>query len=140
MTNDPLNIARFAGPLHALLRVMTALTFMSHGTMKLLGFPHMPAMPGHPPMPAPPLLSLFGVAGMLELAGGALVLVGLFTRPVAFLLAGEMAIAYGLVHAHGGLVPATNMGESAYLFCFIFLWLAAAGSGPFACDASDKIS
>jgi len=134
MSADPFKLGRFAGPLHALLRVTAALSFMSHGTMKLLGFPHMPAIPGVPPMPAPPLLSLFGAAGTLEIVGGALVLLGLFTRPVALLLAGEMAIAYWLVHARGGLIPVTNMGEPAYLYCFIFLWLAAAGSGSFALD------
>jgi putative oxidoreductase len=134
MTNDPLNMARFSGPLHALLRVTTALTFISHGTMKLFGFPQMPPMPGAPPMGAPPLLSLMGVAGILELVGGLLVLIGLFTRPVAFLLAGQMAVAYWMAHGSHGAIPATNMGEAAYLFCFVFLWLSAAGAGPFSLD------
>ena len=138
MNTDPLKLARFTGPLHAVLRMATALTFVSHGTMKLLGFPAMPPMPGAPAMPAPPLLSLMGVAGMLEMVGGLLVLVGLFTRPVAFLLAGEMAVAYGMAHAPQGLIPVTNMGESAYLFCFVFLWLSAAGAGPCSIDGSDK--
>ena len=138
MATDPFKTARFSGPFHALLRVAAALSFISHGTMKLLGFPQMPAMPGHPPMPSPPLLSLFGAAGVLELVGGALVLVGLFTRPVALLLSGEMAIAYWMVHAKGGLVPATNMGEPAYLYCFVFLWLAAAGAGPFSLDSHQQ--
>lgn len=131
MNTDPLKLARFAGPFHAVLRVATALTFISHGTIKLLGFP---ALPGGAAMPSPPLLSLFGIAGLLEVIGGALVLVGLFTRPVAFLLSGQMAIAYWMVHAKGGLAPVSNMGESAYLFCFVFLWLAAAGAGPWSLD------
>lgn len=135
MSKDPLKLARFSAPLHAVLRMATALTFISHGTMKLLGYPHMPVMPGAPPpMPSPPLFSLFGVAGLIEITGGLLVLIGLLTRPVAFLLAGEMAIAYWMVHARGGFVPVINMGESAYLFCFIFLWLAAAGAGPWSLD------
>lgn len=134
MTADPLKLARFAGPFHAILRMATALTFVSHGSMKLLGFPAMPPMPGAPPMPAPPLLSLMGVAGIMELVGGLLVLVGLFTRPVAFLLAGEMAVAYWMAHAPQGPIPVTNMGESAYLFCFVFLWLSAAGAGPWSID------
>ena len=74
-------------------------------------------------------------AGGLELFGGALVMIGLFTRPVAFLLAGQMAIAYWLVHAPQGPFPAINMGEPAILFCFIFLWLSAAGSGPWELDS-----
>lgn len=139
MSVDPLRLSRFSGPFHAILRIATALTFISHGSMKLLGFPQMPAMPGGPPpMPSPPIFSLFGVAGIIELVGGLLVLVGLFTRPAAFLLAGEMAIAYWMVHAQGGIIPVTNMGESAYLFCFIFLWLSAAGAGPLSLDSLGK--
>jgi putative oxidoreductase len=136
MNSDPLKLGRFSGAAHALLRIMAALSYISHGTMKLCGFPAMPAMPGAPAMPAPPLFSLFGAAGLLEIVGGGLVLIGLFTRPAAFLLAGEMAIAYWLVHARGGLIPVTNMGEAAYLYCFIFLWLSAAGAGPWSLDAS----
>ena len=133
---------RFAGPAHALLRVAAALSYISHGSMKLLGFPHMPSMPGQPPMPAPTLFSLFGAAGVMELLGGSLLLLGLFTRPVAFLLSGQMALAYWMVHAQQGLVPATNMGEAAYLYCFVFLWLASAGAGPLSLDAgrSPKLS
>lgn len=134
MSADVLKLARFARPCHALLRVMAALSFISHGTMKLLGFPAMPVMPGQQPMPLPPLLSLFGAAGVMELAGGILVLVGLFVRPVAFLLSGEMAVAFWTVHARSGFIPVTNMGEPAYLYCFVFLWLAAAGGGPFSLD------
>jgi putative oxidoreductase len=125
MNADPLKMSRFAGPFHALLRIVTSLLFIEHGSMKLLGFPASP-------MPRPPLASLMGVAGCLELGGGLLVLLGLFTRPVAFLLSGEMALAYWMAHAPQGPFPTLNMGEPAILFCFIFLYLAAAGSGPWA--------
>jgi putative oxidoreductase len=135
MAADPLKLARFTGPFHALLRITAALSFISHGTMKLLGFPAAP--PGMPPMPVSPL-SFMGVAGLLELVGGLLVLVGLFTRPVAFLLAGEMAVGYWMAHAPQGMIPATNMGEAAYLYCFVFLYLAAAGAGPFSLDSRAK--
>ena len=77
-----------------------------------------------------------GVAGMLELVGGLFVLIGLFTRPVAFLLSGEMAIGYWLAHAPQSMYPSINMGDAAILFCFIFLYLAAAGPGPWAVDAN----
>ncbi|WP_408586993.1 DoxX family protein [Novosphingobium sp.] len=129
MNTDPLNMARLSGPLHAVLRITTALTFVSHGSLKLLGFPASQ-------MPAPPLASLMGVAGLMEIVGGLLVLVGLFTRPIAFLLAGEMAAAYWMAHAPQGPFPVLNMGESAYLFCFVFLWLSAAGAGPWSLDAA----
>lgn len=121
-------MSRFSSQLLSVLRIVTALCFIEHGTMKLLGFP-----PG--PMPQPPLLSLMGVAGMLELVGGLFVLIGLFTRPVAFVLAGEMAFAYFMVHAPHGLFPALNMGEAAVLYCFTFLYLSAAGPGPLSVDA-----
>ena len=135
MAADPLKMARFTGLFHALLRFTAGLSFMSHGMMKLLGFP--PAPPGMPPMPVSPM-SFMGVVGMLELFGGLLVLLGLFTRPVAFLLSGQMAIAYWMAHAPQGPYPATNMGEAAYLYCFVFLFLAAAGAGPWSLDERRK--
>lgn len=110
----------------ALLRIVTALLFMSHGTMKLLGFPASDFQP--------PLLSLFGVAGILEIVGGILLVLGLFTRPVAFILAGQMAVAYFMVHAPQTFFPLQNNGESAVLFCFIFLYLVFAGPGAAAVD------
>jgi putative oxidoreductase len=131
MNTDPLRMARFTGRFHAVLRITAGLSFMSHGTMKLLGFPAAP--PGMPPMPVSPM-SFMGVAGLLELVGGLLVVLGLFTRPVAFLLAGEMAVGYWMAHAPQGMIPATNMGEAAYLYCFVFLFLAAAGAGPWSVD------
>lgn len=108
------------------LRIVTALLFLEHGTQKLLGFP--------PSEFSPPLFSLFGAAGILELVGGLLLLVGLFTRPVAFLLAGEMAVAYFMAHAPHSFFPIINQGEAAILFCFVFLYVAAAGAGPWSAD------
>lgn len=110
----------------ALLRIVAALLFISHGTMKILGFPASDFQP--------PLLSIFGLAGILEIVGGALLLFGFLTRPVAFLLAGMMAVAYFMVHAGQAFVPAQNGGEPAVLFCFVFLYLVFAGPGAFAVD------
>jgi len=121
--------ARWSPSLLSILRIVTSLLFLGHGLVKLFGFP-----PGAAPGKVP-LVSLFGVAGMLELFGGALVMFGLFTRPVAFLLAGQMAVAYFMIHAPKSLYPVLNGGEPAILFCFIFLYLAAAGAGPWSVDA-----
>ena len=112
----------------ALLRIMSGLLFLAHGSQKLLGFPPRAN-------PAPELLSLFGIGGMLELVGGALIVLGLFTRPVAFLLAGEMAFAYFMFHAPKSPFPALNGGDAAILFCFVFLYLVTAGPGAFSLDA-----
>jgi len=110
----------------SILRVITGFLFMEHGTMKLLGFPA--------PMGDIPLFSLMGLAGTLELVGGFLILIGLFTRPVAFFLSGEMAFAYFMAHAPNGFWPVLNHGEPAVLYCFIFLYLAAAGGGHWSAD------
>lgn len=108
----------------AVLRIVTALLFIEHGTQKLFGFP-----------PAPyAITTLFFVAGMLELVGGTLILLGLFTRPVAFLLSGEMAIAYFTVHMPINFFPANNEGDGAILFCFIFLFMVFSGPGDWALD------
>ena len=114
----------------SVLRIVAALLFIMHGTSKLFGFPL--AGPGGPV----PLMSKLGLAGVLEIVGGALLLVGLFTRPVAFLLCGEMAVAYFTSHAPRGLYPMTNGGEVAFLFCFIFLYLAASCGGTWSADAA----
>ena len=118
------------GPiLLSVLRIVAALLFLEHGAQKLLGFP--PGMQ----MPMPAALTQLWFAGLIELVGGVLLLLGLFTRPVAFLCAGEMAVAYFMGHATHGFFPAINMGDAAILFCFVFLYLSAAGPGPWSVDA-----
>lgn len=111
----------------SILRIVAAFLFMEHGGQKLLHFP--PS--AHPMSNLPPLLL---VAGALELFGGLLVLLGVFTRPVAFILSGEMATAYFLQHAPHGFWPINNGGEPAVFYCFFFLYLAAAGGGPFSLE------
>jgi putative oxidoreductase len=118
--------AGMAPYLLSLLRIVTAFIFMEHGSMKLFGFPA--------PMGDIPLLSLMGLAGTLEVVGGFLILIGLFTRPIAFILSGEMAFAYFMAHAPQGFWPALNHGEPAALYCFIYLYLAAAGGGAWSVD------
>ncbi|MBV9250285.1 MAG: DoxX family protein [Acetobacteraceae bacterium] len=108
------------------LRIMTGLLFMEHGTGKLFGFP---SSANHPAF-----LTLGWFAGILECFGGALVAGGLLTRPVAFLLSGEMAIGYFMVHAPKSFFPLINGGDAAVLYCFIFLYLSVAGPGPFSLD------
>jgi len=120
--------AQWAPRLLSVLRIITGFLFIEHGGQKLFAFP--PSGHGGPV----PLLSLFGLAGMLEFFGGLLILLGLFTRPVAFILAGEMAVAYFMVHAPGGFWPLLNKGELAVLYCFVFLYLAAAGGGVWSID------
>ena len=113
----------------AIFRIMFGLLFFAHGLVKLYGLPA-GAAPGHVA-----LLSLFGVAGLFEFVGGALIVLGLFTRPVAILLSGEMAVGYFLVHAPQGFFPSLNNGELAILYCFAFLYLGFAGAGPWCIDA-----
>jgi putative oxidoreductase len=112
----------------SVLRIVAAFLFMIHGTQKLFGVPS--ANPREPVE----LASLMGAAGLIEFVGGALLLVGLLSRPVAFLLSGEMAAAYFLRHAPQGFWPALNGGELSALYCFLFLFLAAAGPGPWSLD------
>lgn len=121
-------IVTWAPRLLSVLRIVTGFLFMLHGAQKLFGFPA--PMPGG----GPPLMSLLGVGGILEFFGGLLILLGLFTRPVAFILSGLMAVAYFMAHAPGGFWPLLNRGELAVLYCFIFLYLAAAGGGPWSVD------
>ncbi|MBA3767438.1 MAG: DoxX family protein [Acidobacteria bacterium] len=118
----------WAPRLLSILRIITGFLFMVHGAQKLFGFPA--PMPGG----TPPLMSLIGVGGILEFFGGLLILLGLFTRPVAFILSGMMAVAYFMAHAPGGFWPMLNKGEIAVLYCFIFLYLAAAGGGSWSVD------
>ncbi|HZE61483.1 MAG TPA: DoxX family protein [Burkholderiales bacterium] len=116
----------------ALLRIVTAYMFLLHGTTKLLGVPHV-AM-----FDKLQLFSLMGFAGVLEFVGGVLLLLGLFTRPVAFILCGEMAFAYFMGHAPRGSVhlPMLNQGELAVEWCFVFLFFAVAGAGPWSVDSA----
>lgn len=111
----------------AALRIMTALQFIEHGTQKFFNFP--PAV-----QPFGDLMNLIGVAGALEIVGGGLVLIGLFTRPVAFVLCGFMAVAYFMAHMPVDFWPVNNRGDAAISFCFIFLYLVFAGPGAFALD------
>ena len=113
----------------SILRIAAALLFMQHGTMKLLDYPST----GEPGGVA--LMSLMGVAGILELFGGALLLVGLFTRPVAFIQSGFMAAAYFMAHAPRDFFPILNNGELAALYCFVFFYMAFAGGGAWSLDA-----
>ncbi|KQP92680.1 MULTISPECIES: DoxX family protein [unclassified Methylobacterium] len=126
-------MSAWAPRLLSVLRIMSGLLFLEHGTQKLFGFPA--RMGGGP---APDLLSLPGIAGGLELVGGTLIVLGLFTRPVAFLLSGQMAVAYFLAHAPKSPFPALNGGDAAILFCFVFLYLVAAGPGPWSLDAQRR--
>lgn len=120
---------KFSGPLLSILRIVTALLFIEHGTRKFFAFP-----PNGEASSPPEAMSLIWFAGALELVGGALVALGLLTRPVAFVLSGQMAVAYWMAHAPQSPYPILNGGESAILFCFIFLYIAAAGGGPWALD------
>jgi putative oxidoreductase len=113
----------------SIVRVVSALIFMAHGTQKLLNFP--PRAGG---AAAPDLLSLLGIAGLLEIVGGVLLVLGLFTRPVAFVLSGLMACAYWIGHAPRSLYPVLNNGDAAILYCFLFLYLAFAGGGAWSLD------
>ena len=120
----------------AALRIVTGYLFVQHGTAKLFGVPHV-AMFDHLS-----LFSLIGLAGALELVGGALILIGLFTRPAAFILSGEMAAAYFIAHASPGnvLLPTLNEGEAAVLYCFVFLFLSVAGAGAWSIEATRRRS
>jgi putative oxidoreductase len=112
----------------AVLRIVTALLFMQHGVAKLFHVPRVAMFDGVT------LFSLLGLAGVLELVGGALLLVGFLTRPVALILSGQMAVAYFMAHAANSFWPILNKGELAALYCFVFLYLAAAGPGRFSID------
>lgn len=123
------NAANWSPRLRSILRIVAAFLFMAHGTQKLF------AWPVSEPQNTASLFSLIGLAGVLETFGGLLLLLGLFTQPVAFLLAGEMAVAYFKAHAPREFWPILNHGELAVLYCFLFLYFAAAGGGPWSIDA-----
>lgn len=117
----------------SLLRIVAGLLFVTHGTAKVLGFPALDGLP-------PPGLSLAGLSGPLELVFGLLLVIGLFTRPVAFLAAGFCAVGYWMVHAGQGAIPLVNGGETIALYCFVWLYFVAAGPGPWSVDAAMKRS
>ncbi|MFT3730365.1 MAG: DoxX family protein [Hyphomicrobium sp.] len=121
---------RWAPYVLSILRIVAAILFFEHGLQKLFGIPE--RMGG---ASGPELFSLMGAAGVLELAGGALLAVGFFTRPIAFLLSGEMAFAYWMAHAPKSFIPLLNGGDAAILYCFVFLYLVFAGPGPWSIDA-----
>ena len=127
----PFFLARFEPQLLSVLRIMTGLLFMQHGAQKLLGWFGGAGGQGG----TVELMSQMGLAGVLELFGGFLVVIGLFTRPVSFVLSGEMAVAYFQAHFPRSFFPIENRGEHTVLFCFVFLFLAAAGAGPWSVDA-----
>ena len=118
--------SRLAPHLLSVLRIVAAFTFMAHGTQKLFGFPA-----AGPPFR---LMSMLGAAGIIETVGGLLMLLGLFSRPVAFILSGQMAVAYFTQHAPRGTWPLVNGGELAVLYSFLWLYFSAAGPGPLSVD------
>ncbi len=120
-------VARYAPYALSILRIVAAVLFFEHGTSRLFAWPS--------PLPAPELLSLHWFAGAIELVGGAILLAGIFSRSAAFIMSGEMAFAYFLSHAPHAIFPILNRGDSAILYCFVFLYIAVAGPGPWSLDA-----
>jgi putative oxidoreductase len=120
-------IARYEPYVLSIVRIMVALLFFEHGLSRMVGFPVPQAMPE--------LFSLHWFAGAIEFVGGALLALGLFTRFAAFVMSGEMAFAYFISHAPHGFFPILNRGDAAILYCFVFLYLAVAGGGPWSLDA-----
>ena len=116
----------------SVLRIITGLLIIQHGMAKIIGFPAVPALAHVQP------LSLIGAAGFIELIGGALLILGLLTRPAAFILSGEMAFAYFIGHAPKGFYPLVNGGTLAIMYCFTCLYLSTAGAGPWSVDAAMK--
>ncbi|MGK5040294.1 DoxX family protein [Janthinobacterium sp. GB1R12] len=128
MSLSPALYATWSPRLLGLLRIILGFLFLQHGTAKLFGVPHVAMFDGLQ------LFSLMGAAGVIELVGGTLLLLGLFTRPVAFILSGQMAAAYFIAHAPAGFLPILNGGEMAVMYCFTFLYFAAAGAGAYSLD------
>ncbi len=129
MVNPDTLMTKWSPRLLSILRIIVAILFMQHGAQKLFGVPAASARQ------AVELFSLMGFAGVLEFFGGLLILLGLFTRPVAFILSGLMAVAYFMAHAPKGFWTVVNKGELAVLYCFVFLYLVAAGGGSWSLDA-----
>jgi putative oxidoreductase len=123
----PATIDRLAPYVLSILRIIVALLFLQHGLSKLFGFPS--------PMTLPPLWTMEWFSGVIEFAGGVLLTLGLFTRPGAFIMSGEMAVGYLLFHAPRSFFPVLNGGDPAILYCFVFLYLVFAGPGPWSLDA-----
>jgi putative oxidoreductase len=121
-------LSRYQPQMLAALRIVAGVLFLSHGLAKVVGFPVAP--PG-----VQPLTGLFGIGGLIEVVTGTLIVLGLFTRAAAFVAAGQMAIAYWMFHAPQNLYPAANGGDAAILFCFVFLYIVAAGPGAFSVES-----
>lgn len=128
MTNSGSFYTSWTPRLLSILRIITGFLFIAHGTQKLFNYPVSPQNA------SVNLMSFMGFAGILEFGGGLLILLGLFTRPTAFILSGMMAVAYFMAHASGGFLPIVNKGELAVLYCFVFLFLSVAGSGVWSLD------
>ena len=126
--------SRWAPRALSVLRIVAGFLILQHGLQKVFGLVTPAARPGAPPYARPPLASLGGVSGLLELVGGVLLIFGLFTRPVAFVMSGLLAVAYFYAHAPQGFWPILNRGELAALYSFVFLYLAAAGGGDWGLD------
>jgi putative oxidoreductase len=122
------DLSRYQPHVLAALRIVAGVLFLSHGLAKLVGFPIAP--PG-----VQPVMSLFGIGAVIEVVTGTLIILGLFTRAAAFVAAGQMAVAYWMFHAPQNLHPAANGGDAAILFCFVFLYLVAAGPGAFSLES-----
>lgn len=120
-------LSKWAPHMLSILRIVAGLLFLQHGLMKLVGFPIEPRN-------YPGLFSLYWWAGAIEIVGGILLIIGLFTRPAAFIMSGEMAFAYFMSHAPRSLYPIDNNGEAAILFCFVFLYIVFAGPGLWSLD------
>ena len=132
MDRDRSALLAWAPQMLSVLRIVAALLFMVHGTAKLFHIPHQAEFDNLQ------LMSLIGVQGMLEAGGGLLLLVGLFSRPVAFVLAGDMAVAYFMAHWPKSWLPLLNEGDAAVLYCFVFLYLSIAGPGPWSIDQRSR--
>jgi putative oxidoreductase len=136
-------LSRWAPQVLSVLRIIAAFLLTAHGGQKILNYPPAPPPPPQaatqqqsPPKEMPPLMKvLIPLSGWLELVGGLLLLIGLFTRPVAFILSGLMAVAYFMAHAPGGFWPILNKGELAVILCFVYFYLFFAGGGPWSVDA-----
>lgn len=128
MTNLESRIQLWSPMLLGALRIVTAFMFIQHGSAKLFHIPHVPMFDGVQ------LMSLTGLAGVIEVVGGSLLLIGLFTRSIAFILSGEMAFAYFIAHAPQNFLPVLNGGEMAVEWCFVFLYMSAAGPGAWSVD------